>query len=385
MAEGLVKRRATGKTALVLAGGGIMGAAYEIGVLTALDKLFKGGFSSRRFDIYVGISSGSVISALVANKVCPANMYRAIVRNETSSFNFTRSDIYRFELWRLLTAAGSLITSFPHIVNSFYRNRWTFSFSDFLHMLQEQLPAGIFHIEQMEAFLRHSFYQEGLRNDFSLLERELYIPAYALDLGERVIFGVPTDYLHQPVSISQAITASCAIPFFFQPYQIQGRDYVDGLTGQVAHLDIAIERGAKLIVLVNPRVPMRNDSERSCLPTLTSGACGRISDLGATYVWEQAQRIAIQEKFDLALEICRRDHPDVDVVVIEPDRQETSMFFQNPMSGAVRKFTMQHGYNFTLGQFYRNFDTLRELMGRHGISVTDRHLSDLPPATLVEN
>lgn len=384
MAENLVKGRSKGKTALILAGGGIMGAAYEIGVLTALDKLFKGGFNSRRFDIYVGISSGSVISSLVANKVRPANMYRAIVRNETSSFNFTRSDIYRFEPWRLLSVIGKLIVRFPNILNSFYRHRWTFSFSDFLHMLQEQLPAGVFHMEHMEAFLRHAFYQEGLRNDFALLDRELYIPAYDLDLGERVIFG-DSRSTHFPVSISQAITASCAIPFFFEPYQIHGRDYIDALTGRVAHLDIAIERGAKLIVVVNPRVPMRNDTERFCLPTLTSGECGKIRNLGATYAWEQAQRIGIQEKFELALEICRRDHPDVDVVVIQPDREESSMFFQNPMSGAVRKFTMQNGYNITLGQFFRNYDKLKEVMQRHGLEVTDQRLADLPPATLTDN
>ena len=37
------------KTAMVLAGGGIMGAAYEIGCLAALDRLFCPGFSTRRF------------------------------------------------------------------------------------------------------------------------------------------------------------------------------------------------------------------------------------------------------------------------------------------------------------------------------------------------
>ena len=50
------------KTALVLTGGGIMGAAYEIGALTAVDRLFARGFSTRRFDLYVGISAGAVIA-----------------------------------------------------------------------------------------------------------------------------------------------------------------------------------------------------------------------------------------------------------------------------------------------------------------------------------
>jgi NTE family protein len=37
------------KAALVLAGGGMTGAAYEIGALTALDHLLAPEFSSSRF------------------------------------------------------------------------------------------------------------------------------------------------------------------------------------------------------------------------------------------------------------------------------------------------------------------------------------------------
>ena len=52
------------KAALVLAGGGMTGAAYEIGALTALDRLFAPDFSSNRFDVYVGTSAGSILTGL---------------------------------------------------------------------------------------------------------------------------------------------------------------------------------------------------------------------------------------------------------------------------------------------------------------------------------
>ncbi|MEJ2202397.1 MAG: hypothetical protein P8X63_15480, partial [Desulfuromonadaceae bacterium] len=121
------------------------------------------------------------------------------------------------------------------------------------------------------------------------------------------------------------------------------------------------------------------------LPTLTAGQCGKIRNLGASYAWEQAQRIGTRDKFELAMEACRRNHPDVDVVVIEPAREESRMFFQNPMSGAVRNLTMQMGYYITLGKFFRDYDSLRPIMERHGIGVTNQHLSDLPPATLTDD
>jgi predicted acylesterase/phospholipase RssA len=89
----MARRRS--KTALVLTGGGIMGAAYEIGCLTALDRLFAPGFSSRRFDIYIGISAGSVIATLIANRIQPEGLFKTISRNKSTVFNWQRRDIYR--------------------------------------------------------------------------------------------------------------------------------------------------------------------------------------------------------------------------------------------------------------------------------------------------
>jgi len=41
--------------------------------------------------------------------------------------------------------------------------------------------------------------------------------------------------------ISQAVAASSAIPGFFEPYAIDGRDYVDGGVGWSGHADLALE------------------------------------------------------------------------------------------------------------------------------------------------
>ena len=95
------------KTAMILAGGGIMGAAYEIGCLAALDRLFVPGFSTRRFDTYIGISAGSVIATLVANRIDPGGLFKTIARNEMTVFNWRRRDIYRFDWWAMLRSLGA--------------------------------------------------------------------------------------------------------------------------------------------------------------------------------------------------------------------------------------------------------------------------------------
>lgn len=376
-----IKQSTDNKTALILAGGGILGVAYEIGALAALDKLFVRPFDSCRFDQYVGISGGSIVAALIANQVAAGEIYRAMANNEKSVFNFSRRDIYGFEGWRLISVFARLIRHSPDILHSFYRHRWSFRPNDLWHMIQEQLPAGVFQINKLEQFIRTSFYKQGLRNDFASLCNELYIPAYDLDRGQRQVF-CRDQQSSVPVTISQAIAASCAISFFFEPYRINGRDYIDALTGRVAHLDIAIERGAKLIVLINPRVPMKNDNELFCLPTLTSGQCSKVASLGASFAWEQAQRIELKEKLALALENCRLKHPEVDIVVIEPGCDESLMFFQNPMGNAVRNQIMQHGYITTLSKLYREYSMLQPLLAKHNIQTSDRYLSDQPPAVL---
>ena len=54
------------KLGLVCAGGGVTGAIYEIGVLAALEDRLE-GISLNDFDVFVGVSCGSYISALLAN------------------------------------------------------------------------------------------------------------------------------------------------------------------------------------------------------------------------------------------------------------------------------------------------------------------------------
>jgi predicted acylesterase/phospholipase RssA len=182
--------------------------------------------------------------------------------------------------------------------------------------------------------------------------------------------------------ICQAITASCAIPYFFRPHKVDGHYYMDGSIGRLAHLDIAIERGAKLIVVINPRVPMDNDLERFCLPSLSYGECSSIADLGITFAWEQSQRIENKEKLDLALKMYRREYPDVDIVLIEPGREESLLFFQSPMSSLARNHIMNYGYNLSLIQFQDRYEKLREVFARHGIRIAADHLADAPPVEI---
>ena len=59
--------------ALVLGGGGLLGAMFQVGVLASLEKLDRrrGGF-----DLVVGTSAGAVVAALLAAGLTPAELRR---------------------------------------------------------------------------------------------------------------------------------------------------------------------------------------------------------------------------------------------------------------------------------------------------------------------
>src|SRR5512137_240236 len=65
------------KTALVLAGGGLTGAVYEIGALRAIDDLLVNR-TVNDFDIYVGTSAGALISSFLANGVSSIDLIQVV-------------------------------------------------------------------------------------------------------------------------------------------------------------------------------------------------------------------------------------------------------------------------------------------------------------------
>ena len=71
-------RRREGKLGIALAGGGPLGAIYEIGALVALEKALK-GLTLTDLDVYVGVSSGGFVAAGLANGISPREMHAMFI------------------------------------------------------------------------------------------------------------------------------------------------------------------------------------------------------------------------------------------------------------------------------------------------------------------
>src|SRR5260370_28209491 len=80
-----------------------------------------------------------------------------------------------------------------------------------------------------------------------------------------------------------------------------------------------LERGATVIVFVNPMVPICNDRARICIPT-TEGHCARLSEKGVGWIGEQAMRLMRAHSLESAIDALRSTNPRVELLHLERPR-----------------------------------------------------------------
>jgi len=160
------------KSALVLAGGGMTGAAYEIGALTALDRLFAPDFSTGRFDVFVGTSAGSILATLLANRIVPSDIYYDIAQNKPSLFNWRREDIYRIDRREIWSNLRAVIANVFRVLKTYKLKRWDLSLTEILHIFQEQLPAGLYSLDPLQSYLCNALREAGMHDDFDRIDAD---------------------------------------------------------------------------------------------------------------------------------------------------------------------------------------------------------------------
>jgi NTE family protein len=294
--------RGPAKRALVLAGGGVIGGMYQVGVLAALDSALP-AFRANDFDLYVGSSSGSVVSSLMAAGIRPRDLYEILDEERDDPLNFQRGSVYHKGAF---SNAARNLAQFLWAIGKKAVSGFRLEWPDLLARSGADMPAGFFSVASLEEFMRGAFAGKGLPNSFRDCRRPLLIAAMDLDRAERAVFG--TGPL-MDVPISEAIAASSAIPGFFEPYRIGGRDYVDGDVGYTGHADLAVEHGATTVVVLNPAVPLRVGSPEE--PDVRSR--------GLYAIMEQAGHITSVNILQLGLRELRLRRPDIELYLVQPE------------------------------------------------------------------
>ncbi len=221
---------------------------------------------------------------------------------------------------------------------------------------ERDLPAGFFSLAALEAYLRVGFASRGLTNSFAELPARLLIPAIDLDSAERVVFG--KNHLAD-APISQAVAASSAIPGFFEPYTIDGHDYVDGGVGFSGHADLVAEAGVETVIVINPLVP-------SGLETGMQSIRAR----GLYMIMEQSSRIYSQNLLTLGLATLAVRYPRTQFFLIEPPRTSTPLFGLS-MGFEASRAALRYGYAST-----------SDWLGGRGAPLLRRVLSSAPASAV---
>ncbi len=301
-----------GKTALVLAGGGLTGVVYEMGALRAIDDLLMDR-TVNDFDIYVGTSAGAIVASGLANGYTPEMLLQTIEGSHPEIQPLSRQHIFALNTRDLLRSSLRLPSTLTSAWAHYLRNYGDMSFVDLIWSLTEVLPAGIYDGMALEKYLRQIYNSDGYTNYFRRLQRELYIIATDLDTGERAVFS-KKNMAHVPISM--AVTASSALPIVYKPVRIGENEYVDGGMRGNASIDVAIEHGANLIICINPMVPY-NNSDRHSIPFFGPDG-GYLSGKGIQAISNQVSKIAGHASLHYHVKQLRRQHPEVDIILIDP-------------------------------------------------------------------
>ena len=357
------------RTALALAGGGPLGAIYEIGALCALDEALP-DLDFNAFDHYVGVSAGGFIVAGLANGLTLRQLCETFIEDRPTTEGFDPAWLMT-PAWR---EVGSRLRRVPGLVGSALW-AWAAEGKSFTHAAERlgaALPTGLLDNEAIHQQIAHLFSQPGRSNDFRQLRAQLTLVATELDTGEAAPFGRP-GWDHVP--ISRAIQASAALPGLFPPVAIDGKHYVDGALKKTLHASVALEQGVDLLLCLNPLVPFHAEPRA----TLTAGGQPRIPSLvegGFPAVMSQTFRSMIHSRLELGFKQYERSYPDTDILLVEPDQRDAELFFANTFSYRQRRQQAEHAYQQTRQMLRQRQPQWAPLLARHGLRLDTDVLAD---------
>jgi predicted acylesterase/phospholipase RssA len=394
------------RIALVLAGGAVSGGAFKVGGLKALDD-FLVERKITDFDTYVGLSAGSILAVALASGVSPSEMIKVLEGKSRRMDQLQPLDFYNpnwrefvgrpaklvYDLLAFLPGVGAdflrALPGLPDAVGAalrdFLREPTYAHFETAALLLLEHvsptreipalsnhLPSGLFDNASLERWLRRNLERMRMPNDFRAFARRrgksLYITACDLDTAERELFG-PDERCD--ISIAEAVQASTALPLFYKPARINGVDYVDGGVRHTASIDVAIEKGADLIVCYNPFRPFLNriDAEGGDAPYFANGRY--LADRGMKMVLNQVFRTLLHSRLKLGLQrYLTDDRFQGDILLLEPRERDAEFFNVNPLAFWKRSDAIQHGFESVRTTLEQNFDAVQEVLAHYGLEMS---------------
>ncbi|MCM4084832.1 patatin-like phospholipase family protein [Paractinoplanes hotanensis] len=290
------------RVGLVLGGGGILGAAWMIGGLAALEDRI--GRPLGECDVIVGTSAGSIVAAALRLGFTPAQLVAHQLGEgeehlpgahefQHDSGRLPPPPRLRFGSVRMVATAALA----PHSVHP-------------RALASAFVPQG----RAQHHTLRRYLETMVSHDPDHWPERDTWIVGVDYERGRRVVFGRPGS---PQASLPDAVVASCSIPGWHSPTVIGDRRYVDGGVRSVVSLDLLRGRGLDEVYVLAPMASYATD--RPLRPS-----------------W-QAER-ALRHAFaaQVSVERCKVEGSGARVTVITPGPDDLPALGINLMDGRRR-------------------------------------------------
>lgn len=355
--ESLFARRGHGKVAVCLAGGGIEGLLYELGVLRAIES-FLVGRSLVDLDFFCGISAGAILGSLLANGIGPHEIIRALEGESRRLDPIGRWDLFEPNVSEIGARLFTLATELARGGGDGPRGA--------ISSLTRAVPSAAFSGRRLGAWLERQLSRSGMSNRFDTLRRPLYVGATDQDTAEAVVFG---DDAHRHVPVHRAVQASSALVPFYPPVEVDGRLYIDGAFSRTTNMRVAAGKGATLVLLIDPLVPVR------------TAEAGYVHARGGIYSTTQGLKALINGRFDKAVNAIAEMHPDVAFHLFRPEDEEMKILAGSPMKYFYRREVTEIAYEATVAKLRARIPQLERDFALHGIGFRDpdRGSSVRPP------
>ncbi|MBI4125716.1 MAG: patatin-like phospholipase family protein [Deltaproteobacteria bacterium] len=402
----LRKPRSKAKKALVLAGGALTGAAFKIGGLKALNDYFV-NFDIRQFDIFLGISSGSLLATALSGGLSPEEMLKSL---DGTSKKFSKLQPWHFYwpnwgeflerplrygaralswlpgvIWRLATKLPAHPNGIHDLFWDFIRHPTLQHYETLWEMIDESaladysfpsllgcLPSGLFDNAPLEKYLKDNIRRNRMTNDFVLAKKmgkkSLYITAMTLDGAQEEVFG-PDE--RKDIPISKAVQASSAMPGFYKPVKIGDQYYVDGGVKHTANLDLMVRKGARLIVCYNPFRPYERKAFFDEISKQKGAKSHSLTEEGVFAVLNQFFRTVFHTRLHNAMQ-SYANNPDFDgdIILIEPRPDDAAFFSMNPFAMGHRLHAAQLGFTSARNSIEEHFDEIAAILNSYGIQMS---------------
>ncbi|MFL6162782.1 MAG: patatin-like phospholipase family protein [Jatrophihabitantaceae bacterium] len=243
---------ARARRAFVFGGGGVLGFAWIVGALTALEHEL--GVRPEPSDLMIGTSAGAVTAGILSCGVDVHSIRRhqlgmPLPEDPPISWNYEQ-DSGGGRPPRPGWRPGS-----PRLVWGGLRNPAEVSR---IVALSGLLPAGRGTLAPIQQMIGAVAAGAGWAGDWP--DRSTWIVATDYASGRRVVFGSPDA---PRATLADAVGASCAIPAWYAPVGISGRRYIDGGTASNASVDLIDPADHDEVYVLAPMAALQLDTPRA--------------------------------------------------------------------------------------------------------------------------